>query len=95
MGFPLPLADYVAPLASIDFFAGGFCEQELGLSRRGLERLLDGWQRWVHAFFGLVTLEIWGRHALPAAVGRADRRADPPARAPADVESRLKHVEPQ
>ncbi len=61
MGFPLPLADYVRPLASIDFFAGGFCEQELGLSRRGLERLLDGWQRWVYAFFGLVTLEIWGR----------------------------------
>jgi asparagine synthase (glutamine-hydrolysing) len=61
MGFPLPLADYVRPLASIDFFAGGFCEQELGLRRRGLERLVGGWERWVYAFFGLVTLEIWGR----------------------------------
>jgi asparagine synthase (glutamine-hydrolysing) len=61
MGFPLPLADYVRPLAAIDFFAGGFCERELGLNRRGLERLLDGWQRWIYAFFGLVTLEIWGR----------------------------------
>jgi asparagine synthase (glutamine-hydrolysing) len=61
MGFPLPLADYVRPLASIDLFAGGFCEQELGLRRRGLERMVDGWERWVYAFFGLVTLEIWGR----------------------------------
>ncbi len=61
MGFPLPLADYVRPLATIDFFAGGFCEQELGLNRRGLERLIDGWQRWIYAVFGLVTLEIWGR----------------------------------
>jgi asparagine synthase (glutamine-hydrolysing) len=60
-GFHLPLADYVRPLASIDFFAGGFCEEELGLNRRGLERLLGDWERWVSFFFGLVTLEIWGR----------------------------------
>jgi asparagine synthase (glutamine-hydrolysing) len=60
-GFHLPLADYVRPLASIDFFAGGFCEQELGLDRRGLERLLGDWERWVSFFFGLLTLEIWGR----------------------------------
>ena len=61
MGFPIPLADYMRPLASTDFFAGGFCEEELGLKRHGIERLLDGWERWVYAFFGLVTLEIWGR----------------------------------
>jgi asparagine synthase (glutamine-hydrolysing) len=61
MGFPLPLADYVRPLASTGFFAGGFCEQELGLAPQGLERLLGNWERWVHFFFGLVTLEIWGR----------------------------------
>jgi asparagine synthase (glutamine-hydrolysing) len=61
MGFPLPLADYVRPLASRDFFAGGFCEEELGLDRRGLRQLVDDWERWVHFFFGLVTLEIWGR----------------------------------
>jgi asparagine synthase (glutamine-hydrolysing) len=61
MGFPLPLADYVRPLASMAFFAGGFCQEELGLHRRGLEQLLEDWQRWVHFFFGLVTLEIWGR----------------------------------
>jgi asparagine synthase (glutamine-hydrolysing) len=61
MGFPIPLADYVRPLASMAFFADGFCEQELGLHRLGLERLLADWRRWVHFFFGLVTLEIWGR----------------------------------
>ena len=61
MGFPLPLADYVRPLASLDFFADGFCEQELGFDRRGLRQLVDDWERWVHFFFGLVTLEIWGR----------------------------------
>lgn len=60
MGFPLPLADYIRPLASIDFFAGGFCEEELGLDRRGLRRLLENWERRVHSVFGLVTLEIWG-----------------------------------
>jgi asparagine synthase (glutamine-hydrolysing) len=61
MGFPVPLAEYVRPLASMAFFAGGFCEQELGLHPLGLERLLADWQRWVYFFFGLVTLEIWGR----------------------------------
>jgi asparagine synthase (glutamine-hydrolysing) len=61
VGFLLPLADYVRPLISIDFFPGGFCEQELGLDRRGLEQLLGGWEHWVHFFFGLLTLEIWGR----------------------------------
>jgi asparagine synthase (glutamine-hydrolysing) len=61
MGFPVPLADYVQPFASTAFFAGGFCEDELGLHRLGLERLLDDWQRWVYFFFGLITLEIWGR----------------------------------
>ena len=61
MGFPLPLAHYVRPLASMSFFSGGFCEEELGLHRLGLERLLSDWPQWVHFFFGLLTLEIWGR----------------------------------
>jgi len=61
MGFPVPLADYVRPLASMAFFAGGFCQEELGLHHLSLERLLADWQRWVYFFFGLVTLEIWGR----------------------------------
>ena len=61
VGFPVPLADYVRPLASMAFFAGGFCQEELGLHHLSLERLVADWQRWVHFFFGLVTLEIWGR----------------------------------
>ncbi|MFO1068937.1 MAG: asparagine synthase (glutamine-hydrolyzing) [Geminicoccaceae bacterium] len=61
MGFPLPLADYIAPMAAPSFFAGGFCEGTLGLGRRGLERMLGDWQRWSHGFFGLVSLEMWGR----------------------------------
>jgi asparagine synthase (glutamine-hydrolysing) len=60
-GFPLPLADYVAPFADRRFFNGGFCQEALGLNGRGFDRLLESWQRWTFAFFGLVTLEIWGR----------------------------------
>jgi hypothetical protein len=29
-------------------FAGGCCEQELGLHALGLERLLADWQRWIY-----------------------------------------------
>ena len=61
MGFPLPLADYLGPLADIELFAGGFCEDTLGLGRRGLQRLISSWRRQVYGFFGLVALEIWGR----------------------------------
>ena len=61
MGFPLPLEQYLEPLADLEFFKDGFCEHTLGLSRRGLEHLVTSWRRWVHGFFGLLTLEIWGR----------------------------------
>jgi asparagine synthase (glutamine-hydrolysing) len=61
MGFPLPLEQYLEPLADLEFFEGGFCEHTLGLSRRGLAHLVSSWRRWVHGFFGLLTLEIWGR----------------------------------
>ena len=64
MGFPLPLADYMAPLAKREFFAGGFCEDVLGLGSRGIERLLGDWQRWTFGAFGLLTLEMWGRMFL-------------------------------
>jgi asparagine synthase (glutamine-hydrolysing) len=64
LGFPLPLADYIAPLATPAFFAGGFCESELGLGRRGIERLLADWRRWTFGAFGLLTLEMWGRMLL-------------------------------
>ncbi len=60
-GFPLPLAEYLAPLASPEFFVEGFCQGELGLNARGLAGFLQSWRDWVFAFFGLATLEIWGR----------------------------------
>lgn len=61
MGFPLPLESWLRPFADPAFFKGGFCEETLGLSRTGLERMAQGWDRRLHGFFGLVTLEIWGR----------------------------------
>ena len=61
MGFPLPLEQYLEPLADLEFFKDGFCEHTLGLSRRGLAHLVASWRRSVHGFFGLLTLEIWGR----------------------------------
>lgn len=64
MGFPLPLAEYVAPLATPAFFADGFCEQTLGLSHRGISRVLDHWQRRTEGIFSLIGLEIWGRTFL-------------------------------
>jgi asparagine synthase (glutamine-hydrolysing) len=61
MGFPLPLEQYLEPLADLEFFKDGFCEHSLGLSRRGLAHLVTSWRQWVNGFFGLLTLEIWGR----------------------------------
>jgi asparagine synthase (glutamine-hydrolysing) len=60
-GFPSPGADYVAPYATPDFFADGFCQAELGLDRRGFERMLGDWRRSPTGLFSLVTFEIWGR----------------------------------
>lgn len=60
-GFPLPLEEYVAPLARPEFFADGFCQRELGLNPRGMAQFIESWRRWTLGFFGLLTLEIWGR----------------------------------
>lgn len=60
-GFPIPVADYIAPYARAGFFADGYCREGLALNTRGFERMLGEWRRWDTAFFGLVTLEIWGR----------------------------------
>jgi asparagine synthase (glutamine-hydrolysing) len=60
-GFPLPVDNYVNPLARPEFFADGFCEEFLGLSRRGVSRTMSSWRRWAYGAFGLITLEIWGR----------------------------------
>ena len=44
MGFPLPLEQYLEPLADLEFFKNGFCEHTLGLSRRGLAHLVASWR---------------------------------------------------
>jgi asparagine synthase (glutamine-hydrolysing) len=60
-GFPLPIADYLAPLARPDFFRDGFCEDVLGMDPRGLRTTLAAWRQNVQGFFSLLALEIWGR----------------------------------
>lgn len=60
-GFPLPVDEYVAPIAKKELFEGGFCEQFLELGRRGIARTMATWNRQSHGLFGLVALEMWGR----------------------------------
>jgi asparagine synthase (glutamine-hydrolysing) len=64
MGFPLPLGEYIAPFISPSFFRDGFCEQVVGLSRRGIERMIEREGRSTHGMFSLVGLEIWGRQFM-------------------------------
>ncbi len=61
LGFPLPLEDYLAPLASRTLFQDGFCVNQLGISRVGLHQLVDNWRAHADAFFSMLALEIWGR----------------------------------
>jgi asparagine synthase (glutamine-hydrolysing) len=61
VGFPLPVKDYLAPLARPEFFTGGFCLEVLGLHRQGLLDAVSQWEDNVHGFFNLLALEIWGR----------------------------------
>ena len=73
-GFPIPVADYIAPLATSRFFAGGFCETRLGLGRRGVERSVSSWQRHKDSLFGFIALEIWGRiHLMGQSVGDVEQ----------------------
>jgi asparagine synthase (glutamine-hydrolysing) len=60
-GFPLPVADYLAPLAHTELFEDGFCLERLGMHRAGLAETVTGWRQNVHGFFNLLALEIWGR----------------------------------
>jgi len=60
-GFPLPVDEYIAPLARIEFFDQGFCQNSLGLSARGMEHMMDAWRKRTHGLFGLIALEMWGR----------------------------------
>lgn len=61
VGFPLPLADYLAPLARVEFFAQGFCVDRLGMHPHGITHPVVGWRDNVNGFFNLLSLEIWGR----------------------------------
>jgi asparagine synthase (glutamine-hydrolysing) len=61
LGFPLPLQDYLAPLAQEEFFHGGFCLEFLGMHRQGMLQAVANWRSNVHGFFNLLALEIWGR----------------------------------
>ena len=61
VGFPLPLHDYLAPLAREEFFRDGFCLEFLQLQRKGLNAAIATWKHDVEGFFTLLTLEIWGR----------------------------------
>jgi asparagine synthase (glutamine-hydrolysing) len=61
VGFPLPLQDYLAPLAREEFFRGGFCLEVLELHPKGLSETVSNWAHDVEGFFTLLTLEIWGR----------------------------------
>jgi asparagine synthase (glutamine-hydrolysing) len=63
-GFPLPVDDYIAPMANREFFAGGFCENALGLGPQGITQVLSTWRRHTHGLFGLIALEMWGRMFL-------------------------------
>jgi asparagine synthase (glutamine-hydrolysing) len=61
MGFPLPLADYLVPLAHPDLFSNGFCHEILGLSPKSVQECVVSWRQNPFAFLSLVSLEIWGR----------------------------------
>ncbi|MFB3903562.1 MAG: asparagine synthase (glutamine-hydrolyzing) [Acidobacteriota bacterium] len=61
VGFPLPLADYIAPFARPELFSSGFCAEYLGAGRKALLRTVTGWRSNFNGFFNLLALELWGR----------------------------------
>jgi asparagine synthase (glutamine-hydrolysing) len=61
VGFPLPLHDYLAPIAQGDLFQKGFCYEIIGLHPRGIQEVIASWRTNIQAFFNLVSLELWGR----------------------------------
>jgi asparagine synthase (glutamine-hydrolysing) len=77
VGFPLPVRDYLLPLAKPDLFVDGFCVTALGMHRRGLLEAITSWERNVHGFFNLLALEIWGRmFVLHESVAQVEARLD-------------------
>ncbi len=72
-GFPLPVDEYIAPLARREFFDGGFCQTRMGISERGMRHMMDAWQRRTHGLFGLIALEMWGRiHLMGQSVAEVE-----------------------
>ncbi len=61
LGFPIPLASYLGPLADYRYFRAGFCEGHLRFGETGLRNAIGRWDRRPLAFFGILTLEMWGR----------------------------------
>jgi asparagine synthase (glutamine-hydrolysing) len=61
VGFPLPLQDYLAPLARKEFFQNGFCVETQQMQPKGLSEAITKWRDDIEGFFTLLTLEIWGR----------------------------------
>ncbi len=61
VGFPLPVQDYLAPLAQANFFHKGFCSEIIGLHPQGIQETIASRHMNIHAFFNLVSLELWGR----------------------------------
>ena len=51
VGFPLPVADYLAPLAREDVFRDGFCLTHLGMHPKGFMAAITNWRDNVHGFF--------------------------------------------
>lgn len=86
MGFPLPLADWLRPLARPAAFRGGFLLGEGGFTPAAISRILGEIDRRPYGAFGLLALELWGSlHLLgqePEAVA-ARLGLTPPARASA------------
>jgi asparagine synthase (glutamine-hydrolysing) len=75
LGFPLPLREWVAPLAKPEMVRGGFCEEVLQLHPRGIVEFLETWARNPTAFLGLLSLELWGRmYLLNETVEELDER---------------------
>ncbi|RPJ62297.1 MAG: asparagine synthase (glutamine-hydrolyzing) [Acidobacteria bacterium] len=61
VGFPLPLADYIAPFAKPELFHSGFCIEYLGVGRKALLQTVSDWRANFNGFFNLLALELWGR----------------------------------
>lgn len=60
MGFPLPLSEWLRPLARPEAFRGGFLLGEGGFAPAAVDRILGEIDRRPYGAFGLFALELWG-----------------------------------